>query len=50
MKEWRVHWLCQSGVGFPTVPMTLLQWKLHGKPIFHGFMAPPALPSRTGGQ
>lgn len=41
--DWRLPWLCQIGVGFPTVPMTLLQWKLEDKPILNGFMAPPAL-------
>jgi TM2 domain-containing membrane protein YozV len=41
-KEWRLYWLCQAGVGFPTVPMTLLQAKLQDKPIINGFMAPPA--------
>ena len=41
--DWRLPWLCQIGVGFPTVPMTLLQWKLQDKPILNGFMAPPAL-------
>jgi hypothetical protein len=43
--DWRLPWLCQIGVGLPTVPMTLLQWKLEdmkAKPLFDGFMAPPA--------
>ena len=48
-KEWRVYWLGQAGVGFPTVPMTLLQSKLHGKPILNGFMAPPAEPGGSNG-
>jgi TM2 domain-containing membrane protein YozV len=42
----RWPWLCQIGVGLPTVPMTLLQWKLEDlklKPVLNGFMAPPAL-------
>jgi hypothetical protein len=39
----RLPWLCQIGVGLPTVPMTLVQWKLQDKPLFDGFMAPPAL-------
>lgn len=46
--DWRLPWLCQIGVGFPTVPMTLLQWKLQDKPIFNGFMAPPPLPESGG--
>ncbi len=41
--DWRLPWLCQIGVGFPTVPMTLLQWELQDKPILDGFMAPPQL-------
>jgi hypothetical protein len=41
--DWRLPWLCQIGVGLPTVPVTLLQWKLEDKPLFNGFMAPPAL-------
>jgi hypothetical protein len=41
--DWRLPWLCQIGVGLPTVPMTLLQWKLQDKPILNGFMAPPPL-------
>jgi hypothetical protein len=41
--DWRLPWLCQIGVGFPTVPMTLLQAELK-EPILHGFMAPPPLP------
>ena len=40
-KEWRLPWLCQIGVGLPTLPMTLLQSSLH-KPVLNGFMAPPA--------
>ena len=44
-KEWRLPWLCQIGVGFPTFPMTLLQSKLKAKPLFNGFMAPPFPPS-----
>lgn len=41
--DWRLPWLCQIGIGLPTVPMTLLQWKLQDQPILNGFMAPPAL-------
>jgi len=41
-KEWRLPWLCQVGVGFPTLPMTLLQWKLRDNPVLDGFMAPPS--------
>ncbi len=41
--DWRLPWLCQIGVGLPTVPMTLLQSELQDKPLFDGFMAPPAL-------
>lgn len=41
--DWRLPWLCQIGVGFPTVPMTLLQAELK-EPILNGFMAPPPLP------
>ena len=41
-KEWRLPWLCQVGVGLPTLPMTLLQWKLRDQPILGGFMAPPS--------
>ncbi len=44
--DWRLPWLCQVGVGLPTVPMTLLQWKLQDKPILDGFMAPPTLQPR----
>ncbi len=40
-KEWRLPWLCQIGVGLPTLPMTMLQYSLR-KPVMHGFMAPPA--------
>lgn len=40
-KEWRLPWLCQIGVGLPTLPMTLLQSTLR-KPVLNGFMAPPA--------
>jgi hypothetical protein len=43
-KEWRLYWLCQAGLGFPTVPLTLLQSKMGDKPLFDGFMAPPAPP------
>ncbi len=39
----RLPWLCQIGVGLPTVPMTLLQWQLQDKPVLDGFMAPPPL-------
>ncbi len=42
--DWRLPWLCQIGVGLPTVPMTLLQANLD-KPIFNGFMAPPPMPN-----
>ena len=41
--DWRLPWLCQIGVGLPTVPMTLLQSELQDKPLFDGFMAPPPL-------
>ena len=41
-KEWRLPWLCQIGVGLPTLPMTLIQWKFRDHPILGGFMAPPA--------
>jgi TM2 domain-containing membrane protein YozV len=41
-KEWRLPWVCQIGVGFPTVPMSLLQLKYRDNPLLHGFMAPPA--------
>ena len=41
--DWRLPWLCQIGVGLPTVPMTLLQSNLRDKPLFDGFMAPPPL-------
>jgi TM2 domain-containing membrane protein YozV len=41
-KDWRLPWLCQIGVGLPTVPMTMLQWKFRDHPILHDFMAPPA--------
>ena len=41
--DWRLPWLCQIGVGLPTVPMTLLQSELQDKPILDGFMAPPSL-------
>jgi hypothetical protein len=41
--DWRLPWLCQIGVGLPTVPMTLLQANLKD-PLFDGFMAPPPLP------
>ena len=41
--DWRLPWLCQIGVGLPTAPMTLLQSELQDKPLFDGFMAPPAL-------
>ena len=41
-KEWRLQWLCQIGVGLPTFPLTMLQYRLRDKPILHGFMAPPA--------
>ncbi len=41
-KEWRLPWLCQIGVGLPTLPVTLIQWKLGDHPILGGFMAPPA--------
>ena len=44
--DWRLQWLCQIGVGLPTVPMTLLQSELQDKPLFHGFMAPPPLHPR----
>lgn len=44
-KEWRLPWLCQIGVGFPTFPMTLLQSKLKANPLWNGFMAPPLPPS-----
>jgi hypothetical protein len=40
--DWRLPWLCQIGVGLPTVPMTL-QYKWQDDPILDGFMAPPAL-------
>ena len=40
-KEWRLPWLCQIGVGLPTLPMTLLQSSVR-KPLLNGFMAPPA--------
>ncbi len=40
--DWRLPWLCQIGVGLPTVPMTLLQSELK-EPLFNGFMAPPPL-------
>ncbi|MGA2254085.1 MAG: DUF6677 family protein [Thermoguttaceae bacterium] len=42
--DWHLPWLCQIGVGFPTVPMTLLQSELK-EPILNGFMAPPLLPA-----
>jgi hypothetical protein len=48
-KEWRLPWLCQIGVGLPTVPMTMLQWKFRDHPILHGFMAPPAPDREAGG-
>jgi hypothetical protein len=41
-KEWRLPWLCQIGVGLPTVPITLIQWKFRENPVLWGFMAPPA--------
>ena len=41
--DWRLPWLCQIGIGLPTVPMTLLQSQLQDKPLFSGFMAPPPL-------
>jgi len=44
-REWRFAWICQIGVGFPTLPMTLLQSKLKDDPLFSGFMAPPQPPS-----
>ena len=44
-KEWRLPWLCQIGVGLPTLPMTLLQSSLR-KPVMKGFMAPPGARSR----
>ncbi len=40
-KEWRLPWLCQIGVGLPTLPLTLLQLKFRDDPLLHGFMAPP---------
>ncbi len=49
-KDWRLQWICQAGVGLPTVPMTLLQWKLRDQDreqdqtILNGFMAPPKAP------
>ena len=43
--DWRLPWLCQIGVGLPTVPMTLLQANLD-KPIFNGFMARPLCPTQ----
>jgi hypothetical protein len=46
--DWRLPWLCQIGVGLPTVPMTLLQWEMQDKPLFNGFMAPPPLPTPGG--
>ncbi len=48
-KEWRLPWLCQIGVGLPTVPMTMIQWKFRDHPILHGFMAPPAPDGGQGG-
>jgi hypothetical protein len=48
-KDWRLPWLCQIGIGLPTVPMTLLQYKLGDHPILHGFMAPPAPDGGQGG-
>ena len=42
----RLFWICQIGVGLPTVPMTLLQSNFVGqgkKPIWGGFMAPPEI-------
>ncbi len=42
--DYRLQWLCQIGIGLPTVPMTLLQWT-QDKPILNGFMAPPSLKS-----
>ena len=41
--DWRLPWLCQIGIGLPTVPMTLLQSSLKDKPLLDGFMAPPPL-------
>jgi hypothetical protein len=41
-KEWHLPWLCQIGVGLPTLPMTMLQYSIRSKPVLHGFMAPPA--------
>ncbi len=48
-KEWRLPWLCQIGIGLPTVPMTMLQWKFRDHPILQGFMAPPAPDGSQGG-
>ncbi len=42
----RLPWLCQIGVGLPTLPLTLLQSNFvgHGQtPMWNGFMAPPEL-------
>jgi hypothetical protein len=44
--DFRLQWLCQAGIGLPTVPLTLLQWELQDKPLFDGFMAPPSLRPR----
>jgi hypothetical protein len=41
-KEWRLPWLCQIGVGLPTLPVTMLQWKFREHPLLYRFMAPPA--------
>ena len=39
--DWRLPWLCQIGVGLPTVPVTLLQYEMQDNPFCGGFMAPP---------
>ena len=45
--DWRLPWLCQIGVGLPTVPMTLLQANLQGPALrwLHG--AAPFARSRS---
>jgi hypothetical protein len=42
--EWRLHYLCQIGVGLPAMPALVQSMRMNErKPVLWGFMAPPKL-------
>jgi len=46
-EDQRLHFLCQAGVGLPTLPAVIQAFRVRGgrAPLWGSFMAPPRLPS-----